>query len=387
MAYIKIRYHFWSTQPVFHYYNIVYRIRPPGKISNSIGPINRYTNIIDIKTYNVSELDDSKIQYICGFIKNFCLRTSTLNFLPENNNIVPYLRDSGENGYVSIYYDSSPYAEKGDNYKGLVCGRKLCVVFNEGPIFPIYYMDNLCIYPGYKKKDIFPKLIQNHCNNLRKNRKNIGTILFKHDGPKHIIIPLTSFLTTGYLINDIPLLTIPHGSFKVIELTCDNVNLLKTFIDENSNRFKCLIYPEMAEIFHFIRTENIFIYGVLHKDNLVAAYFFRKSMIKYTPNNIRGENKILERNKEGLSNVITNFASLSDIYYNNIFLTGFSIALHMCNKSQKSKYVFIDGVSSNVDIIESFGVNITVRYSQQSSFIFYNYSTKKLPAEKCLIIY
>tara|TARA_B110000208_G_C11475443_1_gene323747 strand:+ start:20 stop:451 length:432 start_codon:yes stop_codon:yes gene_type:complete len=143
----------------------------------------------------------------------------------------------------------------------------------------------------------------------------------------------------------------------------------------------------MAEIFHFIRTENIFIYGVLYKDNLVAAYFFRKSMIKYTPNKIRGENKILERNKEGLSNVITNFASLGDIYYNNIFLTGFSVALHMCNKSQKSKYVFIDGVSSNVDIIESFGVNITVRYSQQSSFIFYNYSTKKLPAEKCLIIY
>ena len=62
MAYIKIRYHFWSTQPVFHYYNIMYRIRPPGKISKSIVPINRYTNIIDIKTHNASELNDSKIQ-------------------------------------------------------------------------------------------------------------------------------------------------------------------------------------------------------------------------------------------------------------------------------------------------------------------------------------
>ena len=49
MGYIKIRHRFWSKQPVFHYYNLWYWLRPPGIIQHAFPEANEYVNIINVK--------------------------------------------------------------------------------------------------------------------------------------------------------------------------------------------------------------------------------------------------------------------------------------------------------------------------------------------------
>ena len=48
-AIIKIKYKFWSIQPVFHFYNIKYWLFPPGIIETQEPETNKYTNLQNIE--------------------------------------------------------------------------------------------------------------------------------------------------------------------------------------------------------------------------------------------------------------------------------------------------------------------------------------------------
>ena len=56
MGFIKIRYRFWSKQPVFHYYNAWYWVRPPGVIQYAVPEANEYVNIINVKVYSACSI-------------------------------------------------------------------------------------------------------------------------------------------------------------------------------------------------------------------------------------------------------------------------------------------------------------------------------------------
>ena len=42
--YIKIRFRFWSSQPIFHTYNLIYWLFPPGIIQYKIPESNKFYN-------------------------------------------------------------------------------------------------------------------------------------------------------------------------------------------------------------------------------------------------------------------------------------------------------------------------------------------------------
>ena len=54
-AFIKIKFHFWSIQPVFHIYDLYYWIKPNQIVEPALPDINKYVNLIDIKTKKVEE--------------------------------------------------------------------------------------------------------------------------------------------------------------------------------------------------------------------------------------------------------------------------------------------------------------------------------------------
>jgi hypothetical protein len=60
LAYVKITYTFWSRQPVFHFYNLMYWFFPPGIIMHDLPEQNKYTNFtnISIKTYEQCDEND-----------------------------------------------------------------------------------------------------------------------------------------------------------------------------------------------------------------------------------------------------------------------------------------------------------------------------------------
>ena len=78
--FIKIKYKFWSIQPVFHYYDLHYWLRPCGIINYDLPSFNKYINISNITTENVININSTYKQKIINFIKN--------NYL--NNEVVKY---------------------------------------------------------------------------------------------------------------------------------------------------------------------------------------------------------------------------------------------------------------------------------------------------------
>ena len=53
--YIKIKYKFWSIQPVFHYYNLLYWIKPVGLIDKNLPTINKYCNFVNVNSTKFEE--------------------------------------------------------------------------------------------------------------------------------------------------------------------------------------------------------------------------------------------------------------------------------------------------------------------------------------------
>ena len=82
--YIKIKYSFWSSQPVYHMYDIFGRFKLNTIINNNPPDFNKYVNIIEIKTHSYDDLDDKQLEKICNFIRNNFIRMKgTVEYIPK----------------------------------------------------------------------------------------------------------------------------------------------------------------------------------------------------------------------------------------------------------------------------------------------------------------
>ena len=64
--------------------------------------------------------------------------------------------------------------------------------------FPVYYVDNLCVHPLYRNKNIAPQMIQTQEWFQRQNNKKIKVSLFKREGDLTGIVPLTVYNNNSY---------------------------------------------------------------------------------------------------------------------------------------------------------------------------------------------
>ena len=66
----KIKFHFWSVQPVFHIYDLQHWFNPYKVIETDLPSVNKYVNIIDIRTYSINEIGELDTTKFCNFLKN-----------------------------------------------------------------------------------------------------------------------------------------------------------------------------------------------------------------------------------------------------------------------------------------------------------------------------
>ena len=160
---------FWSKQPVFHLYNIFFWLRPPGLISEDIPSINKYVDLLNIKTFSLPELLEERetlLKTVCNFIKHNYIsnlykqeKTITSSYTPSKTNIIEYLNASNHAGYITVYQKPKLLFNKDspetyiDDIISVISARPLYVRLNKQKrLFPVYYVDNLCVQPAYRKK-------------------------------------------------------------------------------------------------------------------------------------------------------------------------------------------------------------------------------------------
>ena len=392
MGFIKIRYRFWSKQPVFHYYNAWYWMRPPGVIQHAVPEANEYVNIINVKTSDVSLVRETDAKKIVNFIANHYLRTRSTSYLPENKHVMTYFRNSKHKSYISIYkrptllYENEKYVTDqkhivDDEYIGMISARPLHVTFKNKQTFTTYYVDNLCVHHAHRKKGVAQKLIQTIYYDIRRKNPEINTCLFKREGEMTAIVPLITFTTKGYAIKDMPNSPLPSAAYSLIEITAKNLHIVIEFIYAQRNNYDCAIVSDVANIQTLIETEVLDLRGIMYGGELVALYVFRDAAVNYA---ISSKDNFKKTTSDP-ANTIECIGSLVDETHQLILLSGFVSSLHICCKKLKCNYVLIEETSQNTHITD-------LLYAQPfltspTAFFFYNYGCLPLQASRTFLLY
>ncbi len=371
---------FWYTQPVFHIYNIWYWLNPPGLIFDQEPEINKYTNIIDIKTYGIMDINDTLLDRACNFIKSYYVQSPNAKYIPTKNNIVDYLKSCNNESYLSIYQRPKLLFEKAepssvlDDIVSVITARPLNITLKGKRPFTLYYVDNLCVHPDYRKDGIAPQTIQTHYYNLRKNNPKINTCLFKREGKLNAIVPLTAYKTICFNISILQKMN--PGAINVIEIGANQLTLFVNFIFSQSKNFDCIIMPDLSNILNMIKTENIYIYGILLNGNLIASYAFRRPSLFYD------KEEVIEC---FFSLYSKNADTLKD---KNAYITGFNISLNKCKEKLKTNILLIEDIGQSGKLVEYLRNNLlNVLFESPTAFFLYNYACYTVPNQKALIFY
>ena len=381
-AYIRIKMNFWYTQPVFHIYNIWHWLKPAGIILQDLPAMNKYVNIFHIKTIEVSKLSEIKSTQISCFIKNNYNQSKYINYNPHKRDIFEYLNGTNHPSFFTVYEQPKIIFEKGEaissipDIVGVLSARALYVAIKDMTPFPTYYVDNLCIQVGQRKKGIAPQMIQTHTYNLRRANTHIKTCLFKREGDMTAIVPLASYITTSF---DLAGFTLPaaisrlHAAFTLIEIGTAQLNMVMDFIQAQASQFECTVMPDITNIANMVKTQTISIYGLVIKGGgLQTLYVFHNTRL------FAGE-------KQAVECVATLKANECEEL---VFITGFYQALFQLNKKNPAVSILMleDTAHSNIIAVNLIGIS-PVLFRTPTAFFLYNYNCHTVKHNKCFFLY
>ena len=192
--FFKIKYQFWSIQPVFHIYDLHFWLFPNQIVNPSLPKINKFVKLMDVETFNIKNCPSKILTDSCLFIKENYLRSKYAEYLPNEDDIVSYLQTQNNNSFLSIYWDN-PVTKS--NIIGTITARPMYITFknnnNKNKNFIVNYIDNLTVKKSLRKNGYAPRLIQTHHYHIRHLNLENNICLFKREGEMTAIIPLTTF--------------------------------------------------------------------------------------------------------------------------------------------------------------------------------------------------
>jgi len=374
ISYIKYKYGFWVSQPVFHVYDLGYMIHPPGIINHELPVKNKYTNFNNIVTIAYDDVSTIQFDKLVNFVKQNYLQNNDNVFAPNKQNIASYFSGLNATSFVSFYneptilYDS----KKGttiDETKiiGIMTSRPIHISINKNK-FDAYYVDYLCVDKSYRKKGIAPQIIQTHHYNQSHANPSICVSLFKREDQLTGIVPLCVYTTYGYSVDTWTKPASLPSMYTLLEINAQNFRLLLDFIKDNDRNFDIVIETEVSNIIDLIRTKNIFINVVLFEDRVLSAYFFRKSCV------------FIEKDKE----VLSCFASINNCENNDIFIHGFKISFWKIADDNKFGFSAIENISHNHIIVDHLKTRPIIQ--SPTAYFFYNFAYNSFKPARVLII-
>ena len=399
-AYIKIKFKFWSIQPVFHVYDLHYYFYKYGVILSELPEQNKYCNFKNISTILFSQVNDLKLIQLVNFVKKNYLKNGDNEFIPEKENIVPYFTGHFDSCFFTYYDDDEIlYDTKSNNNivnkKMISCisARPLHVSFNSRSgnnrnnrnnkvlnEINVYYIDYLCVDKLFRKKGIAQQIIQTHEYNQRHQNNKIKVSLFKREDDLTGIVPLCIYDTYCFNMSGWKKPNnLPGGNINIIECGPTNIHIFLDFYKINSiGKFDICIVPELSNIIELIKTKNIFVYMIVQENNVLCCYFFRNSCTNL---------------KKGTM-TLSCFASINCCKDNDVFIHGYKVSLwKICEYFEKEKkssikigYCVVENISDNHHIIENLKIKTNPEIISPTAYFFYNYIFRTLPSNHVFIV-
>ena len=381
-VYIKLRFKFWSIQPVFHVYDFRYYLFPPGIIDASFPEKNRYSNFTNIETVEQQSVSENKMGEIIHFIQLNYLRNGDNQFLPKKENFTPYFVGHRGPSFFSFYYQDEMLMDSGT--KETITRKRLISFMTSRPLhvsihnghknatFDVYYVDYLCVDEAFRKKGIAPQMIQTHEYNQRRGNKNVVVSLFKREDELTGIVPLCVYKTVGFSMEGWNRPTDLEGEFSVVECGPTNMQFLVDFLRETQGQFDICIMPEISGIMEFVKTGNLFIWLLIQSMNVCGVYFFRRTCTKTA--------------KE--SEVLSLFSSIREKKTAmDVFIHGYKVALSkICEKHPEFRVSVLENIADNQAIIENLKRKTVPLVESPTAYFFYNFAYGTFKPQKVLIL-
>ena len=132
--YIKIKYRFWSSQPVFHIYNIRQWLFPSGILQHSLPPKTKFYDL-NVITKSFKHLSTKKKALMCNLIQGHYLYNKKAKYTPTKSDILEYFNFNKPAAIISLYIDPIPNkildAENIWNSNGGKSTPKICALVSK----------------------------------------------------------------------------------------------------------------------------------------------------------------------------------------------------------------------------------------------------------------
>lgn len=377
--YIRLKYKFWSIQPVFHFYDFHYWIKNVGIISTELPEKNKFTNFKNIKTHTSNSLTDNQWNNIVAFIQLNYLRNKNNIFHPKLENIKNYFIGHNHQCYWSMYEINEMIHNSSNN--NIIDNNKIIGIMSSRPLkcivndinFDLYYVDYLCVDKYYRNRNIAPQIIQTHEYNQSHLNKKICVSLFKREEELTGIIPLTCYDTYCYdIFNYTNMNTntnFQETNINIKLLTCDKQNIyyFYHFMKEYSYKWNIYIFPTISNLYNLIESKNIFIKMCVIDGEIISAYVLKKTCT------------YLDKNKEVLSCI----GSINGEYLNkDEFIEMFNLSIvSLLKENENINFLSIENISDNYILNNS-----NYLFKSPTAYFFYNFAHSPFKSNKCLII-
>ena len=345
--YLKIKHPFWSTQPVFHLYNLIYWFWASDVILRNPPPINKYYD----PYIDVSENVQNFIE-VRDLIKTHYLRNTDMNYIPTTKSIVEYFNSHNTPCFFGTYRNFQ------NQLISIITGRPLFVTIYDKN-FMVNYVDFLCINKDNRGKGIAPKLIYTF---YVKTYSQYPICLFKREGTLNNIVPLTTYICYGFSLKYWHRHKLEHPNIKNHRIVKGNMPLLFHYMKEI--KFPCMIKPSFANLSNLIEHKLIITFLLTLNDKPFACFFFRKPYTTY---------------KKGTSiELIASFCN-GDM---KLFIKYFYDSLYCINVDN----ILIENISHNHIILNDIMSRRTPFLECKMGYFLYNYVQKPLESKDIFLL-
>lgn len=394
-AYIKIKYPFWSLQPVMHVYDIYSWFFKRGIIRPDLPEQNKYCDFKQVETRSFDKVSDLWVTDLVHLVQTHFLRNKGNTFSPRKNNIVPYFTGHGAPSYWSFYCEKELLMMNPAHSSEIIDQNRLLGVITSRPLhvtiyqrgeragFNVYYVDYLCVDKGHRSKGIAPTLIQTHEYNQSVLNTSIQVSLFKREGVLTGIVPLCVYETYIFSMAGWCEPTAQNGGITIVPCGKDNMKYLLPLFSRD-DLYDIVIAPSVGNMMELVQTDNIFIYMMIYQDEVIGTYFFKDTCVTI---------------QEG-DRAITCYASIYDdaascIAHNkrsralwlDQFVHCFKLALTaVLKKGLAFKHCIVENIGDNHWIVDNLLLKNTPIAVSPTAYFFYNFAYPTFNAKDVLIL-
>lgn len=301
LIYIKIKYPFWSHQPVFHNYDILryyyscYQWRPY-IICNRLPVKGRYFST-NVSTNKFLDTSNETVSKVVDFLQS--------HYIESDMVLTMITQEIMEQDLSGILTPSllSLMKEKQLDYvlssTGLVphekevligCMTSRCTqlfVLHNSQSFQekIYFWDHISTHRKECHRNLGRNLLQSHDYYQRRYNRDIQCSLFKKEGTLcEGVVPLMQ-----YHIHTFPIVHIkqpPLQPYSLQKIQVSNSSLLHDFLyslihNKQNKPFSCCIFPETDVLDNLIQKRRLHVYALTYQSNVTALYFFKDPHMYY----------------------------------------------------------------------------------------------------------